>query len=149
MIKEVHQENIGDIAEPAYGFFSESKLPGVLNFEYWAKRWQEMIEMQVGYIFAYVYEGKPVGIIGGLCVRCTMTAQLEMIEAFWYMMPQHRGGMGGVRLLRALEQRAVTLGASRIKMTHLSDLNADKVRDIYMKMGYEPIQHSYSKELVN
>lgn len=147
MIKEVQSQNIFEVMEPAYGFFSESKLPGKLNFEYWAGRWREMIDMGIGHIFAYIYEGKPVGIIGGLCVRCTMTTELEMIEAFWYMMPAHRGGMGGVRLLRALEAKAITDGALRIKMTHLSDLQADKVRDIYMKMGYTPLEKTYSKSL--
>lgn len=131
----------------AFAFFRESGLPGNLNFTHWKEQWTKFIDMGIGKIIAFYDGQKFVGMIGGLCVPCTMTAEKEAIEAFWYVQKDHRGTTTGIRLLQAFEKWAKQAGAKRIKMMHLSDLNADMMRNIYLRMGYAPLEQAYWKAL--
>lgn len=148
MIRHIIPEELPLTREVAFGFFEESKLPGELDFPYWMDRWESlMVELDIGTILVYEVNGQIKGIIGGVCVRCTMTADLEAVEAFWYVQPECRGGPAGVKLLKAFENWATGRQAVRIKMMHLSGLNADTMRDIYLRMGYSPLEHAYVKEI--
>lgn len=148
MIRHLTEDEIPLTKECAFGFFKESGLPGELQFDYWIGRWQSIIsELDIGTILVYESDGRVQGTLGGLCVRCSMTGQLEAIEAFWYIMPEARGSVGGIKLLKSFEQWARERGAVRVKMMHLSDLNASRVRDMYLRMGYSPLESAYSKEL--
>lgn len=133
--------------ELAFAFFSESGLPGQLDFEHWKAQWTKFIDMGIGKIIAYYDGEKFVGMIGGLCVQCTMTADMEAIEAFWYVQKDKRGTPIGIKLLKSFEKWASQRGAKRVKMMHLSDLNAEMMRDIYLRMGYTPLEQAYSKTL--
>lgn len=148
MIRQITANEVWLTRDCAFGFFSESKLPGELDFDYWMGRWESLIkDLDIGAIFVYESDGKVKGILGGLCVRCTMTGQLEAIESFWYMQNECRGTSAGVRLLKAFEQWAEKKGASRIKMAHLANLNATTMASMYQRLAYDPLEVVYSKEL--
>lgn len=150
MIRELPVEEIERTEECARAFFDESRLPGTLDLTYWNGRWRSIIsELDIGAILVYESDNIIKGLLGGLCVRCTMTGDLEAIEAFWYMMPEFRGGIAGIKLIKAFEQWGKDRGALRIKMMHLSDLNAKVMEGIYIRMGYTPLEVAYSKSLVN
>lgn len=130
-----------------YGFFKESQLPGSPNWQHWQKLWVEMIEGHIGYLLATFRDDRIIGVLGGLCYPCMLTGELEMVEAFWWVQPQYRGGTTGIRLFQAFEKLSKDLGAKRIKMVHLSHINLDTMKDIYIRMGYRPIEVGYLKEI--
>lgn len=148
MIRQLDPSEISLTREIAFSFFEESQLPGELDFSYWENRWKSLIsELDMGVIFVYESGDKIKGILGGVCVRCTMTADLEAIEAFWYVYPELRGKPGSIKLLKAFEDWARGRGAARIKMMHLSHLNPISMREIYLRMGYSALEVAYSKNL--
>lgn len=148
MIAPITTETLRDTHDCAFGFFEESQLPGKLNFPYWMGRWQQIFELDMGTILAYRVENEVKGLIGGVCVPCTMTGDLEVIEAFWWIRPEFRGvNPAGLRLLFAFEKWAVDRKAVRIKMMHLANLNAAFMRSIYLRMGYQPLEQAYWKSL--
>lgn len=148
MIRELPVEQLWLTREIAHSFFAESGLPGTLDFDYWTGRWQQLIkDLDIGVILVYEQDGAIKGILGGLCVRCTMTAQLEAIESFWYVMPEVRGSIGGVKLLKAFEAWAQGRGAQRIKMAYLTHVNPVPTASLYARMGYSSLESCVVKEL--
>lgn len=147
MIRKLLPTELSLTKECAELFFWESRLPGKLNFEYWSNEWKSLIERYIGEIFVYEVDGKINGILGGLFWNCSMTADLEALEGFWFVKDEYRGGVGAVKLLRAFEDEAQKRGCKRIKMVHLMSVNPQDVEKLYIKMGYNMLQVSYVKEL--
>ncbi len=73
----------------------------------------------------------------------------EMIaqELFWWVDEAKRGTSAGLRLLVALENEARDLGAKELLMLCLERVDGDKVANMYERLGYEPLERTYTKEL--
>jgi GNAT superfamily N-acetyltransferase len=69
-----------------------------------------------------------------------------MQEAFWYIAKDHRRGLGGMRLLKEIEQFAKDAGISRLIMgrVHASDPEG-KLDAMLNRMGYAAIETNYRK----
>lgn len=66
-------------------------------------------------------------------------------EIFWWLKPEKRGGMAGVRLLSGLESWARDLGCKTLTMICLPiDSPAET---IYARAGYRPLERGYIKEV--
>lgn len=130
-----------------YGFFQESRLPGRPNWNHWREVWQDMIEKNIGYLLASFRNDEIIGVLGGLCFPCMLTGEREMVEAFWWVKPLYRGGPTGVRLLKYFEKLSKDLGAKRIKMIHLTNINPEMMKSIYDRMGYRQVEVGYIKEV--
>src|SRR5687767_11252078 len=107
MIRQLQPDELSLTITVAADFFKESQLPGELNLSHWIKTWRGLIYSKIGAIFAYFphADSNDVGgILGGLFYPCSMTGQLEALEGFWYVRPEHRGGTGGIKLLKAFEE---------------------------------------------
>lgn len=147
MIRPLLSSEVSLTRELAFGFFRESGLPGKLNFEHWVGQWEKMIEIGLGVILAYFKDGNIVAMIGGLAAECTMTKEMEAIEAFWYCLPNGRGTPAGIKVLKAFENFWKERGVVRLKMMHLSNLNPEMMEDMYRRMGYVPLERAYFKSL--
>lgn len=147
MIRPINPDELWLTREVAYGFFSESKLPGAIAFEHWMEHWSRMLLAGIGGIFCQFKEERVVGIIGGYIFPCTMTGKMEGIEAFWYVMMEGRGGTGGIKLLLAFEDWVREKGGAWIKMSSLSSINPDGMKSLFHRLNYSEIQTSYIKEL--
>jgi hypothetical protein len=131
----------------AEAFFAESKLPGEFKWHHWYNTWSDLMAKDIGAIFCYFLDGRPVGVIGGLQFNCFNTGDHEIIEAFWYLLPNCRVGMAGIRLLDRFEEWGRQVGAVRCKMAHLEDVNPAIVADMYRRRGYVKQETTYRKEL--
>jgi hypothetical protein len=147
MISKIQPDQLSLTRDCAFAFFKESQLPGQLDFEHWTKAWTNLINLNLGEVFAYFHKGEIVGILGGMFCLCTMTAELEALEGFWFVQPEFRKGMGGIKLLWAFQNEAMKRGCKRIKMAHLMSVNPDEVASLYRKMDFKILQVHYSKEL--
>lgn len=72
--------------------------------------------------------------------RTTLSAKMDV---FW-IAPEYRGRMGGVRLFRAVEDELRRRGCRRIFMG--SKLHKDSSR-LFLALGYRPIEQWFSKLL--
>jgi GNAT superfamily N-acetyltransferase len=86
----------------------------------------------VGYSFMVVQRG--------LHYATTLEARMDM---FW-IAPEHRGRMGGVRLFREVERELVRRGVRRVYAG--SKLHRDASR-LFLALGYKPIETWFSKML--
>ena len=67
-------------------------------------------------------------------------------EAFWYVLPEHRKGVGR-KLLDALECAAKNYGATFFDVVAEDGKRAEALARIYRAAGYSPTERTFRKEL--
>lgn len=85
-----------------------------------------------------------IGLIGVLGYVHPMGGRLQASELFWWLDPKHRGA-GGF-LLRRAERWAKAYGAQSLQM--IAPAESPHVGEMYMRLGYEPVETSYQKRLL-
>ncbi|MBO9377433.1 GNAT family N-acetyltransferase [Sphingomonas histidinilytica] len=76
----------------------------------------------------------------GLHYRTCLTLQMDI----FFVHPDHRGHMGGVKLFKAVEREARRRGVNRLMVA--SKLHRDSSR-LFTALGYAPIETHFSKWL--
>lgn len=147
MVRKIDGHELSLTIDCAKQFFAESKLPGTLNLDHWMCEWESLITTGIGEIFVYERNGEVIGMLGGLFWPCSMTADLEALEGFWFVKPEHRKGMAAIKILKAFEDEAAKRGCKRVKMVHLWEVNPGNADNIYRRAGYSVLQVHYVKEL--
>lgn len=86
--------------------------------------------------------GEPCnGMIGVLAFQHPMSGQIVSSEMFWWVEPDVRGQ--GVRLLRAAEEWARSVGSERMMMIAPDD----RVGEFYERVGYERVETTWMRRL--
>lgn len=88
--------------------------------------------------------GFACGIKGGLLANSNVTTGTEIA---WWVDEKHRGGKNGVSLLVALEGMARHQGIKYWNMIFMQSSMPSVVEGIYIKMGYNRSEVSYTKVL--
>lgn len=126
-------------------FYREGVLPGRFNIQHWLTQWRLIIKSKLGFIWLLMLDGKPVGAIGIILQPDLCDGELAASEAFWYVMPEHRGGTGGIRLLKAAEKFAEQCGATRMFMVRHHAATTEKLERLYEARGYFPMHTTYCR----
>ena len=88
--------------------------------------------------------GRLIGMAGALAYPFYFNAGHKTgQELFWWMVPEFRGGVHGVRLLHELERWARSVGCASFSMIALSTL--PRAADIYARSGYRASDQSFIK----
>jgi GNAT superfamily N-acetyltransferase len=94
-------------------------------------------------IFVLEREGAVVGMIGLAVLPHFMSGEVIGSEMFWWVEPDARKGIGGVRLLKRAESWAKDHGAVRM---HMIAPNA-AVAKFYEAVGYHALEVAYERSL--
>jgi GNAT superfamily N-acetyltransferase len=111
----------------------------------WLSTWWALLEGGCAFILISEEDGEITGAIGGLQYPDMNDGVRVCQEAFWFVPKAKRGG--GPALLREYERVAVEHGAERTVMNHLADDRAEHIARFYKRVGYQPLESSYYKEL--
>ena len=84
-----------------------------------------------------------VGVLIFLLFPHYFTGEPTAGEVLWYVIPEARGGMAGLRLLNAAERLASSLGAKRMQMV----APTDRIAELYKRRGYGFVESTYQREL--
>lgn len=152
MIRQLHADEIVGLRGLGRAFFAEGRLPGAFRYPVFADSWRRLLGSGLGAIFAYWPEGdqygeEPAGALGAAVYPDPNDGELVATEFFWFVMPDRRGGPAALRLLRAYETWAQSVGARRLIMVHLAALRADDLKRVYERMGYREVETHYIKEV--
>lgn len=128
-------------------FYEESKLPGCFNGEHFAKTWAFLIEKGIGAIWVATVGETIIGAIGGLVHPDICSGDIVAQEAFWFIHPEQRGGTHAFRLYYKLEEWANAKEAKRLCMSSTLNAYAEKLQQMYMKLGYNMVDICYVKAL--
>lgn len=97
---------------------------------------------------AVLFEDEIVGVIGGVITPSFTDYNQKMFaESMWYVLPEHRGGSGGVKLLKLVEDYCKKIGVNKIIMIGMFDENIEKLGGFYNRMGYNELEIHYQKDL--
>ena len=95
-----------------------------------AKKHGEVIGVLIGMIFSFPYSNT---LVGG--------------DYIWYVVPQERGGIAGVRLMKMFEAWAKENGAVRIMTGATSGIASNRAARLMMRLGFEPMGSFMQKEI--
>lgn len=109
---------------------------------------QQLIVEPNGILLIAESEGVPIGMIGGLIYPHYMdNSHLTGQELFFWVNPEKRGSSVAVELLKSCESTAKERGAQSFSMMSLANVNPEKANKLYLKLGYKPLEHTFTKSL--
>jgi GNAT superfamily N-acetyltransferase len=145
MIREVQVSELNLVADLGKKFWAEGSLPGSLKPAVFINNWTKLIGMGIGKIFGLFNDGKFVGCLGCLVVNDLNDGEMIASETFWFVDPENRGS--GIKLLIHFMKWAKEIGCSRVSMVHLMNKQAEKLSEIYVKMGFTQTEVHYIRSL--
>ena len=89
-----------------------------------------------------------VGCVIGLTFVPPYSERVVAGDYIWYVRPEYRGGMVGVRLLRMFEDWAVGAGAAQILTGATSGIKSERAAALLERLGFVPTGTSMYKDLV-
>jgi GNAT superfamily N-acetyltransferase len=91
-------------------------------------------------------EGK--GLILGLIYPLYYNPDVLIAQELgWWVEPEYRNTTLGIKLLKKFEKEAIKKGASKIMMIYLEAQNPGKMKNMYERLMYRPVEHTMIKDL--
>ena len=112
-----------DEASPAIAPESESKMMGMI-----------CQSIAAGAAFVAVKDRRVIGTTGGGPYTEWWSDQPEFAQMWWYVLPEHRPGGPGVKLLRLLVAKAKEIGLP-MKAAIVSDQATAKMDAVFRRVG--------------
>ena len=95
-----------------------------------------------------VDDGKIVGFCGMIIFPLVFSISTKVAqELSWWLDPEYRGSGAGKELKEKMEQWARKQGANHMFMIALENDKTEKMKQVYEKMGFTPIERTFCKEL--
>jgi GNAT superfamily N-acetyltransferase len=99
--------------------------------------------MKNGKILLGEEEGEVVGLLGFVLANHHFSGQRYAAELMWFILPEHRKGGIGLKLLWQAEKEAKEMGAKDMLFTAPND----QVAALYKRYGYDQLEVTYRKTL--
>lgn len=143
MIRIATQEDIPRIIELGSRSLQDGPYAGIIRdvpaqAEYCAHE-----VMGKGRILLGEEDGKVVGMLGFVVANHHFSGQRYAAELAWYVLPEHRKGGPGLKLLWEAEKQAKEMGAE----TFIFTAPNEDVSALYSRFGYKKLEVAYKKEL--
>ena len=87
-------------------------------------------------------QGFVCGVKGFLMANFDVSVGTELA---WWVNEEYRKGSDGLKLLKAIEQRAKKIGIKYWNMAYMNTSMPDSVKKIYESMGYKENESLYTK----
>jgi len=119
-----------------------------LNETHYINQWTAFLSNDRGMIMVMRDEaGVVIGGIGGVIHPDLLTAFSLAIELFWYVKPEFRYGIWGVKLLKEFEKWAGENRCHYIHMIHMQCSMPEEMKHFYERMGYHLFETIYRKKI--
>lgn len=106
----------------------------------------ESIKAQAGTgTFLMVVNETCQGILHGVFTKSPLNDRLVFQEVMWYVNGPFRGH--GVKLLKEVENRLKLAGVGIMIMAVLENSKTEKLKDLYVKLGYKKMETHYIRSL--
>ncbi len=127
-------------------FHAEYQLPGRIDPEVFVQNWTNFIMGGQGVIFSAWRSERVIGGLGAVIVPDLLDARLVANELFWFIEPDHRGGVTAIRLLQAFEDWALVKGATERRIARFAfGKMGERLHAFYSRRGYCLVEMSYVK----
>jgi GNAT superfamily N-acetyltransferase len=133
-----------EVADLVYQFHQNTLKEYGLEMEYDSV--EHLEDIYKDGTFVLLDDGKVIGVIAGQIVEQIMSYKKVYQESIWYVDENYR--KYGIKLLRHLEQWCADTGITQVVMARMVNSMGEKVDRFYRKMGYEPLEVHYIKDVV-
>ena len=100
--------------------------------------------------FSFVAEkdGALIGMLLGYVSDYFFGNDLIANEVVWYVDPDFRGGLTGLRLMREFESWSAARGVSEVYMGVSTGVLVDRTGDLLVRFGYKHVGGNYKRSVV-
>ena len=147
MIRDCLDSDISALVEMSREFWQHSPYS---EQEFIDADVKSMIQATIKDNLCFVYDvdgiaqGFICGVKGPLMVNFGVLIGTELA---WWVNEDHRKSSGGLKLLRAIEQRAKELGLKYWNMCYMQSSMPESMKKIYKSMGYKETESIYMRAL--
>lgn len=149
MIRRATAADLGNAGLLTLGrtFFLEAGLPGEFIPTVFQRNWTIFMAADYGAMWLLEADGKVIGAIAGLIHPDPYDDVLVAQEMFWFIHPDKRHSIGAMKLYTELQSWAVERGAKRFVMACVCNHYMGKLRKLYERLGFRPVDVSYFKNI--
>lgn len=149
-VREASISDAKELIEMGQSFFTQSGYEDIFAFdkETFKETVKHLILDTTGTIFVVDDNDKAVGMAGALLFPFYMNKDvLSCQEIFWWINPENRKGLAGMKLLKAVEKWAKDNGAFTFNMMCLEHLEPEKVEKLLTIKGYNKTERHFMRIL--
>ena len=84
-------------------------------------------------------DGKIIAVMIGMVYKFAYSNTLVAGDYVWYVVPEERGSMAGIRLMKWYEAWAKRMGAVRVMTGATSGIKTDRAEKLMMRLGYQAV----------
>ena len=143
IVRPLRVEELPRCVEGAEGFHREFGLPGRLVPAVFLRNWTTFLTTMTATVLTAWRDGTLLGGLGALVHPDLSDGRIVATEMFWYVLPDARGSMAGIRLLKAF----IAWGEAHAVETRLSHMLGGphdvQLDTLYRKLGYRPLEMGY------
>jgi GNAT superfamily N-acetyltransferase len=145
MIREANLEDIPRIVEMGRRFVSESTYKEFIfeNPEQMGALAEQVISNPQGRILISERNGRTVGMLGLIVFPHFLSKELVAGEVMWWVDPEARAGLTGLKLMKKAEKIATEMGAVKMQMVAPSK----RIGKLYEHFGYVEVERMYQRNL--
>jgi ribosomal protein S18 acetylase RimI-like enzyme len=140
------KDDIPELARLGRLFFNESGYAVIADYDEQSVRDSLTAFMDAGIcVLVVAEEDEIIGMTGAVISPLYLNRSVQMAqELFWWVHPDHRGGVGK-DLLNMLEAELEKRGAAANVMIALQKVNPELTGKLYERRGYQLIEHHYMR----
>jgi hypothetical protein len=134
-------------------FAAESTLPEIfdsrMDFDGFSSVLKDLMTRDLADVIVTIDEQMmPIGVLIFTATPNLFTGDIEARELVWYVKPEYRGTRIAFDLFKAFEISAVDdFNAKLLIMTHLEVSMPEKLKKVYKRRGYQPLETNYMKRV--
>jgi len=147
MIRKATFLDITDIIKLVYSFYEESLKEYNMSFDEVTLRGTTYNLIKNGVSLVNEEHGRITGVIMGV-ISPSIFDKNELLaqEIIWYVDKESRKSRAGLALIKEYVGICKELGASKIIMVYMNNLNGEVMDNLYRRKNYKPMEMQYIKE---
>lgn len=125
-------------------FYAHVGLGSQFHEKTFVEMWNAL--MRLGVAAMWVAGNPIIGSLGAILSPGIFDGVVTVQECFWFVDPEHRK-LSGLKLFGAMERWAVEVGAKRILMAHVDQVDDESsVAKFYVRSGFRKLETVYVRE---
>ena len=137
-------DNLPPLIQEFHSTYLQTKLIQ-LDYDTLLKTLTDLTQTTPENMFIVISNNRCVGLLAGQEIHNRINSDKIYQEFFWYVEPGH--GTAGFKLVREAENDLKSRGFSSIIMSVIQSDKAAKIKRVYNRMGYRPLEEHYMRRL--
>ena len=96
-------------------------------------------------IMVFTTDGRVTGMFGAIATEEYFGTAITTCDLFLYVLPEHRGSLAALRLIKEYEKWAIDLGATRINLGITTGLLEAETGKLFEAAGFKHSGHLYTR----